>query len=229
MKELLHTARAVVVEGKYDAARLAGITDAPVFTTDGFAIYSDPARQALLRRLGRAQGILLLTDSDAAGFRIRTYLTNLIGAAYIAQAYIPARAGKEPRKAEPGREGLLGVEGIDDDTLRRVLADALRGDAGIPAAAPAANAHAPAAPAGTAVTASAEKPPFAAAPRRVCYTDLYEWGFSGTPGASERRAAFLGRLGLPPRLSKKELVEVLNRLYTYEELCEIQKAMQENS
>lgn len=188
MKEKLHTDRVIVVEGRYDAARLAGLTDAVILTTDGFGIYTDRARQKLLRQLARAHGLLLLTDPDAAGFRIRTYVTQLAGEQYVRQAYVPACPGKEKRKAEPGKEGLLGVEGIPDETLYDILSAALQGDAAPAAAAP------------------------DSAP--ITYTDLYEWGLSGTPGAMARKAELLRALGLPPRLSKKALVEVLNRLYT---------------
>lgn len=192
MKQKLHTARAVVVEGKYDAARLTNLIDAPIYTTDGFAVYSDKARRSLFCRLAKAQGLLLLLDSDAAGFQIRTFLTNLVGAEHVLQAYVPACPGKEARKAEPGREGLLGVEGIGDELLCAALETALRQETA-PGAAPAG--------------------------RQVNYTDLYEWGFSGTPDAASRRSRFLQSLGLPPRLSKKELVAALNALLPYEELA----------
>lgn len=194
MKEKLHTDRVIVVEGRYDAARLAGLTDAAVLTTDGFGIYTDRAKQNLLRQLARTKGLLLLTDPDAAGFRIRTYVTQLAGEQHVRQAYVPACPGKEKRKAEPGKEGLLGVEGIPDETLRAILAAALEGDTAPSAAAP-------------------DSPP-------ITYTDLYEWGLSGTPGAMARKTALLDALGLPPRLSKKALVEVLNRLYTRDMLLE---------
>ena len=108
--ERIHTGRVLVVEGKYDAARLARLTDAMILLTDGFAIFSDKKRQRLLKELAVKNGLLLLTDSDKAGFQIRTYITNLVGAEHVAQAYVPALPGKERRKALPGKEGLLGVE-----------------------------------------------------------------------------------------------------------------------
>lgn len=190
----IRTDRVAVVEGRYDAARLAGILDTTILTTDGFGIYTDRNKQNLLKTLARKRGLLLLTDSDAAGFRIRTYLTNLAGAQYVAQAYVPAVPGKERRKAQPGKEGLLGVEGIDDGTLRAVLQAALAGET--------------------------EAPPGKKAGRAITYTDLYDWGVSGTADSAARRMALLKALGLPPRLSKKALVEVLNTLYSFEELDE---------
>lgn len=192
----LHTQRVLIVEGKYDAARLSHLTDAMILLTDGFAIYKDKQRQQLFKALAKKNGLILLTDSDAAGFRIRNYITNLVGAENVVQAYVPAIPGKERRKAQPGKEGLLGVEGVEDDILLQCLRDALGPEAG----------EAPPRPAG----------------RQITYTDLYDWGLSGTAGSAERKSRLLTALGLPPRLSKKELVEALNRLYTYQQLDELQ-------
>lgn len=196
-RELLHTDRVLVVEGKYDAARLSHLTDAMILLTDGFGIYKDKKRQQLLKALAKKNGLILFTDSDAAGFRIRTYITNLVGAEHVVQAYVPAIHGKEKRKPQPGKEGLLGVEGVDDAIVLQALKDALG---------PEADATAAPKPAGRAIT----------------YTDLYNWKLSGTPGSAERKYVLLNALGLPPRLSKKELVEALNRLYSFEELDKLQ-------
>ena len=199
--EMIHTDRVLIVEGKYDAVRLAHLTDAMILLTDGFASRSKQ-RQQLFRTLAQKNGLILLTDSDAAGFRIRNYITNMVGAQNVVQAYVPAIHGKEKRKAQPGKEGLLGVEGVEIYALVR---QALLG-AGAEAGA------APGRPAG----------------RQITYTDLYEWGLSGKPGSAERKARLFDALGLPPRLSKKELVEAFNRLYTFEQLDELQlKILQE--
>ncbi len=199
--ERIHTGRVLVVEGKYDAARLARLTDAMILLTDGFAIFSDKKRQRLLKELAAKNGLLLLTDSDKAGFQIRTYITNLVGAEHVAQAYVPALPGKERRKALPGKEGLLGVEGVPDELVRQSLLDALGPEAGQTA------------------------PP--AAGRPITYSDLYDWGLSGTAGAAERKYRLLAALGLPPRLSKKEMLEVFNRLYTFEQLDELLKTAEQ--
>lgn len=196
-RELLHTDRVLVVEGKYDAARLSHLTDAMILLTDGFGIYKDKKRQQLLKALAKKNGLILFTDSDAAGFRIRTYITNLVGAEHVVQAYVPAIHGKEKRKPQPGKEGLLGVEGVDDAIVLQALKDALGPEAD---------------------AAAAPK----SAGRAITYTDLYNWKLSGTPGSAERKYALLNALGLPPRLSKKELVEALNRLYSFEELDKLQ-------
>ena len=124
--ERIHTSRVLVVEGKYDAARLARLTDAMILPTGGFAIFSDRKRQRLLKELAAQNGLILLTDSDRAGFQIRTYITNLVGAEHVAQAYVPALPGKERRKAAPGKEGLLGVEGVPDEIVRQSLLDGSR-------------------------------------------------------------------------------------------------------
>ena len=196
----------LVVEGKYDAARLARLTDAMILPTGGFAIFSDRKRQRLLKELAAQNGLILLTDSDRAGFQIRTYITNLVGAEHVAQAYVPALPGKERRKAAPGKEGLLGVEGVPDEIVREIvrqsLLDALGPEAG------------------------AAPPPAAAAGRPVTYGDLYDWGLSGTAGAAERKYRLLAVLGLPPRLSKKEMLEVFNRLYTFEQLDRLVRAVE---
>ncbi len=184
--------RALVVEGRYDAARLANLVTGTVLTTDGFAVFKDKEMQALLKRVGAAQGLLILTDPDAAGFKIRHFVAQLAGAENVLHAYVPALPGKERRKPAPGREGLLGVEGVPDAVLRRALLDALKGED----AAPPAPGRAP-----------------------ITYADLYDWGLSGTADARARRTAFLQALGLPPHLGKKALLQVLNTLYTREALA----------
>ena len=191
---------AVLVEGKYDASKLANLVDGLILISGGFDIYADKEKREFLRRIAREQGLTILTDSDRAGFQIRNYVMNFCGEEYVRQAFIPARPGKERRKALPGKEGLLGVEGVSDADILRALenAGALLPEAG--------QAPAP------------EKP--TAAQQPVTYYDLYEWGLSGGEGSSERRRAFLQALDLPPRLSKKALVEVLNTLYTRSQLEE---------
>jgi ribonuclease M5 len=112
----------VVVEGKYDTVRLKSAVDAMVIETAGFGIFKDKKQLELLRSLAEKRGLLILTDSDSAGFVIRNYLSSSIPAAQLKHAYIPEIAGKERRKETPSKEGLLGVEGIDNDVLH--LSDA---------------------------------------------------------------------------------------------------------
>ena len=193
---MLKLEQALLGEGKYDAARLSNIVDGTILTTDGFRVFKDGALQRLLKRIAAAQGLIILTDSDAAGFKIRHFVTGLVGAEHVMQAYVPAIAGKESRKAAPGKEGLLGV--VSDDLIVQGLETALASK-----------------------TACQQK---TTQSRSITYTDLYDWGISGTANSAENRRVFLRRLGLPPRLSKKELLQVLNILYTYDALnAEIKK------
>lgn len=195
---MLKLEQALLVEGKYDAARLANIVDGTILTTDGFRVFKDGALQKMLKRIAAAQGLIILTDSDAAGFKIRHFVTGLVGAENVLQAYVPAIHGKEARKAEPGKEGLLGVEGVNDELIVQGLTTALESRT-------------------TCQKQTAQSRP-------ITYTDLYDWGISGTANSAENRRVLLRRLGLPPRLSKKELLQVLNTLYTYDALnAEIEK------
>lgn len=186
---MLKIQQALLVEGKYDAARLTNLVEGTILTTDGFRVMKDRNLQKMLKQLAKAQGMLILTDSDAAGFKIRHFVTGLVGAQYVLQAYVPAISGKESRKEQPGKEGLLGVEGVSDAVILQSLQDALRG--------------------------ATERPSNAVlSGQSITYTDLYEWGISGTANSAEKRRVLLRQLGLPPRLSKKELLQVLNTLYT---------------
>ena len=186
----LHISQLVIVEGKYDAVAVAGLLDALILPTDGFSIFSDIEKKALIQKLGRQRGLLVLTDSDAAGFRIRHYIEKIALGCEVLHAYIPALPGKESRKSVPSKEGTLGVEGMDVETLRTALLRAGVGQAA----------------------------PVAAAKAAITYTDLYELGLSGGRGSAGRRRLFLQSQHLPQRLSKRALVQVLSSLYTREEL-----------
>lgn len=188
---MLKLQEVLLVEGKYDAARLHNLVEGTILTTDGFRVMKDRALQKMLKDLGRARGLVILTDSDAAGFKIRHFVTGLVGAEHVLQAYVPAIAGKEARKDVPGKEGLLGVEGIPDELILQALQDALQ---------------------------SRPREKATEAKTNITYVDLYDWGLSGTANSAGRRRALLRQLGLPPRLSKKELLQVLSTLYTREGL-----------
>ena len=185
---------AVVVEGKYDAIRLHSVVDATIVETDGFGIFRQPEKMALLRRLAQAQGLIVLTDSDSAGFVIRDRISGALPTALVKHAYIPEITGKERRKEKPSKEGLLGVEGVDGDV---VLAALLRAGA-------------------TPLDEDCERPvPYLTKQR------LYEDGLSGQAESAKRRTALLKRLQLPQHLSANRLVEVLNALLTEQEYEEI--------
>ncbi|MBQ8003393.1 MAG: DUF4093 domain-containing protein [Clostridia bacterium] len=112
---------AVIVEGKYDKMQLKKVCDALIITTDGFRIFRDKDKREFLKALAQRQGLLILTDSDRAGFVIRGHLKSFIPSEYIKNVYIPDIKGKEKRKDKPSKEGLLGVEGIDEETLKELL------------------------------------------------------------------------------------------------------------
>ena len=113
----------IVVEGRYDKNTVSQVVDATVIETAGFGIFKDKEKIELLRTLAKKRGIIVLTDSDGAGFVIRSHIKNCLGpGADIKQAYIPDIYGKERRKKTPSKAGTLGVEGMKPD----VIIDALR-------------------------------------------------------------------------------------------------------
>lgn len=184
----------IVVEGRYDRNTLSQVFDAVIVETSGFGVFNDREKLALLRRLAEARGLVVLTDSDGAGFVIRNFLKGAIDPALVKQAYIPDIAGRERRKRAPSKEGKLGVEGMKPE----VLIEALR-RAG--------------------ATLGGEEPARRAG--GITKATLYELGLSGGPGSAEKRRALLKELDLPEKLSANALLDVLNALYTEAELHEI--------
>lgn len=189
---MLRIREAVVVEGKYDRMRLMQVVDAPIIQTNGFRIFKDAEQTALLRRLAAVRGLVILTDSDAAGFVIRNHLLRLIPPQQIRQAYCPVVAGKERRKAAPSKEGLLGVEGIAPAELEAALRRA-----------------------GVTVL-DEENTPQALPVPWMTKERLYADGLSGQPDSAGRRRRLLEAMGLPSYLSANRLVEALNWIWTEE-------------
>jgi len=185
---MIRIREAIIVEGRYDKNTLAQVVDAPILETSGFGIFHDSQRLALLRRLAETRGIIVLTDSDGAGFVIRNYLRGAIDPAQVKHAYIPDVAGKERRKRAASKEGKLGVEGMPPE----VLLEALR-RAG----------------------AQAEDSP--EPPDPITKTDLYLAGLSGGADSAARRRALQQELGLPEHLGSAGLLQALNLLMTREE------------
>lgn len=183
----------LVVEGKYDKIRLSSLVDALIVETNGFGIFRDAEQMALLRRLAAERGLIVLTDSDSAGFVIRDHLSGSIPAAQIKHAYVPEVVGKERRKAQPSKEGLLGVEGLNSEVLLAALrrAGATLEEGGETAA-----------PAGDAAVTKAQ---------------FYSDGFTGCPDSAQRRRRLLVQLGLPQKLSANRLLAVINATMTAEE------------
>lgn len=184
---------AIVVEGRYDKNTLSQIVDAPILETSGFGIFKDRQQMALLRRVAETRGLIVFTDSDGAGFVIRNHIKSAIPGKYLKHAYIPDIAGKEKRKAVPGREGKLGVEGM----TREIILESLR-RAG--------------------ATIEGEQTPQV---RRITKQDMMALGLSGGPDASARRLALLKKLNLPEHMSPNAMLQALNLLYSLEELEEL--------
>ena len=189
---MIHIAQAIVVEGKYDKIKLSSILDAVILVTNGFRIFRDPEKMALIQYYARTTGVIVLTDSDRAGFQIRNYLKGAVRDGKLYHVYIPDIYGKEHRKEKPSAEGKLGVEGIRKDVLLEAFAKA-----GV----------------------LTDEVPEKADP--ITRYALYELGLSGGADSKARRKALQKRLGLPDLLSAASLLEVLNTMMTRQELQQL--------
>ena len=185
---------AIVVEGRYDKNTLAQIVDAPILETSGFGIMKDRQQLALLRRVAETRGLIVLTDSDGAGFVIRNYLKSAIPAQYLKQAYSPELYGKEKRKTAPGKEGKLGVEGMRPP----VILEALRR-----------------------CGATFEEQEASCPKGTITKQDLMALGLSGGPNSSEKRKKLLQQLDFPTQMSSNAMLQALNLLLSREELTEL--------
>ncbi len=192
---MLKIKEVIIVEGRYDKATLANLVDGLILTTDGFQIFRDREKRAMLRQLAETRGVIVLTDADGGGLLIRNHLKGVLPPEQVKHAYIPPRPGKERRKAKPGRAGLLGVEGMSQNILETALRRA-------------------------GATILDEGPP-AAVSHPITRTDLYRLGLSGGANSREKRRVLCRRLELPEQLSAKSLAEVLGSLMTLEELSRL--------
>lgn len=185
---MLHIKETIVVEGKFDRERLRKITDAPVIVTGGFALYKDKKIIRAICAAAEKTGIIILTDSDRAGFRIRNYIKQCVGErGRILNAYIPSLKGKEKRKDAPGKDGLLGVEGMTEEVLGGILE-----------------------------SAAEILPNEAENGISITKAMFYEDGLSGRENSEEFRRQLAKELSLPPRLSTNAMIEIINRIYGYE-------------
>ena len=180
----------IIVEGRYDKSRLSSFIDGAIFTTDGFGVFRDPSKRALIRRLAAAGPIIVLTDSDRAGSRIRAAIKSFCLGSKIVNLYAPQICGKERRKKKPSAEGFLGVEGIDSAALEAVFARAGLDRAGF---------------------APERK-------KTLTRARLYSLGLLGKPDSSAKRKKLLGLLGLPPDLSVTSLCEAAEFAVSSDEL-----------
>ena len=185
---MLRLKQAVVVEGRYDKIKLSSLLDATIIETDGFRIFRDKEKVALLRELARRTGLVVLTDSDRAGFQIRAYIKNCVRQGEVLHAYIPEILGKERRKQRPSAQGTLGVEGVPSQVLLQALERA-------------------------GITAAQAEP----GRRLMTKADLVADGLSGGQNSHERRMRLLESLGLPRYLSANSMLDVFNTMFTYEE------------
>lgn len=185
---MLHTDRVIITEGRYDKIKLSNVTDALILTTEGFGIFNNKEKQTLIKKTAAEKGLLIVTDSDAAGFKIRNFIKNIAKNADIIHVYIPDVFGREKRKTEDSKEGKLGVEGINNELLINAL---LRSGAFSE----------------TGETKKAE----------ITNADLFAAGLTGAPGATERRRKLLLSMGLPARLTGASFLSVLNSFLTLED------------
>lgn len=181
---------AIVVEGRYDKNTLSQIVDAPILETSGFGIFKNKEQMALLRKVAETKGLIVFTDADGAGFVIRNHIKSAIPGKYLKHAYTPDIFGKERRKAAPGKEGKLGVEGMKKD----VIIEALRR-------------------AGATVEGEASSE----STREITKADLMDLGLYG-PGSAEKRAALIKKLGFPEKMSTNAFLQAVNLLFSIDEL-----------
>ena len=187
---MLHIKQAVVVEGRYDKIALSAVLDAPILTTEGFRIFSDKEKAATLAHLAKTRGLVVITDSDSAGFRIRNYIKSVTRDENVLHLYIPQIAGRERRKPAPSKEGFLGVEGFSPQQLEELLRQQGLTD------------NQDACPA----------QPFTSA-------QFYALGLSGGEGSAQKRQKVLAHFGLPSYLSAKAMRTILHCYTDYQGLA----------
>ena len=188
---MIRIKQAIITEGRYDKIRLSNIVDAVIICTNGFSIYKDAEKQELIKSLAEKTGIIILTDSDSAGFQIRSFIRSIVKKGEVLNAVTPDIFGKERRKAEPSKEGKLGVEGMSEEVLLRAFRRAGVNDIG-------------GAPKGG-----------------IDKMLLYELGYSGAPDSSMRRKMLLEALDLPSLLTAGAMADILNTMISPEELEEL--------
>ena len=190
---MLKIKEAIIVEGRYDKIKLSSIVDAPIIETNGFRVFSDKEKQNLIRKIADVRGILVLTDSDSAGFVIRNFLKGAVDKSKIKHCYIPQIHGKEKRKTGYSKEGFLGVEGVTDE----VIINAIKSSG--------------------AVIIGEESLP----EHKITKSDFFTLGLTGVENAEKNRKALLKYLNMPSYLSTNALLTALNCLYSYDDLKSI--------
>ena len=188
----------VIVEGKYDKITLENVIDGLIIPTDGFGIFKNKEKCAMIRALAEKNGVIVMTDSDSAGHLIRAHIKNIVGKARITNVYVPCLKGKEKRKTEKSKEGLLGVEGMTPEIIKQSLLKS-----------------------GVTGREIQKKE------RNISKTDMFLAGLSGTENSAILRKELLQKLELPQSLSPNAMLDILNTLFTYEEFTEVIAEWQE--
>ena len=190
---------AIVVEGRYDRIRLSEFIASPVIETGGFRVFSDKEKQELIRQIAARRGILVMTDVDSAGFVIRNFLRGIVPSEKIRHAYIPTVKGKERRKAELSKEGILGVEGLDRDTLIEAIRKS-----------------------GAQIVGEGIDPSDNEKPNSGLITklDFFDYGLTGCENAERNREDVLSSLGLPKYMTANAMIAALNCLFAKDEFLD---------
>ena len=191
MEEKIKLTEAVIVEGKYDKIKLSNILDAFIIETNGFAIFKDKSKLSFIKKLAKERGIIILTDSDHAGFMIRNYISSGVPKEQIKNVYIPDIFGKEKRKDTPSKEGKLGVEGMTKEVILASLEKA-----------------------GVSSTSSVCDNP-------ITTIDFYDLGLTGGTNSKAKRKAVCKALDLPEFLSTSSLISCINNFMTKEEFFDL--------
>lgn len=192
---MIHVKEAIIVEGKYDKIKLSNFIDGLIITTDGFGVFKDREKQELIRHLAEKRGILILTDSDGAGFLIRNFLKGSIPKEKVRHAYIPDIFGKEKRKDKPSKEGKLGVEGVSE----KIIADAIKAS-------------------GSECSISDG---YVKTDKEITKADLFVYGLSGGENSAKKREIFKNYLNLPSKMTANTMLDTLNCIMTREEFINI--------
>lgn len=195
---MISVKEAIIVEGRYDTIKLSSIVSSPIIDTGGFRVFKDKEKQNLIKKISAQRGLLVLTDSDSAGFVIRNFLKGIVPENELKHAYIPQLRGKEKRKAEASKEGLLGVEGMDEHIIVRAIQNS-----------------------GATILNYDKK----VKSGDITKSDLYELGLSGRENSAVLREKLLKRLQLPSYLTTNAMLTALNCLYSLEELKELIESM----
>ena len=192
MRPVHRVSEVIVVEGRYDKNTLSQVVDAVIIETSGFGLFNDSEKQQLLRTLARKRGLIVMTDSDGAGFVIRNFIKGCVDPKLVKHAYIPDVYGKERRKSAPSKEGKLGVEGMSPD----VILDCLR-------------------MAGATIDGAC-----AGASAGISKADMYKKGLTGKPDSAKKRAELLKKMALPEKMTAEALLQVLNAIMSREEFLD---------